>query len=182
MCFRSRGATARDAGRQAADSVDGPPGGIGDAGLAEEVAAYLVAPLDGRAPLFGEPLGHPVEHRLRHFATHVLPRGDPPVAVLVALLSYLMVSNVRYRTFKQLRLSRRNAAILAFLLTTFAALAVQIRASVALVVIASLYVILGLIEEVVFFRRRREERLVARAARAAAGSAVVDEDDEDDTD
>lgn len=103
-----------------------------------------------------------------------------PVAVLVALLSYLMVSNVRYRTFKQLRLSRRNAAILAFLLTSIAALAVQIRASVALVVIASLYVVLGLIEEVVFFRRRREERLVARAARAAAGSALVDEDDEDD--
>ncbi len=103
-----------------------------------------------------------------------------PLAVLVGLLSYLMVSNVRYRTFKQLRLSRRNAAILAFLLTTFAALAIRIRASVALVVIASLYVVLGLVEEVIFFRRRREERLLARAARAAGdGTTVVDEDDED---
>lgn len=104
-----------------------------------------------------------------------------PVAVLVGLLSYLMVSNVRYRTFKQLRLSRRNAAILAFFLTTFAALAIQIRASVALVVIASLYVVLGLIEEVIFFRRRREERILARAARVGGdGTALVDEDNEDD--
>lgn len=103
-----------------------------------------------------------------------------PVAVLVGLISYLMVSNIRYRTFKQVRLSRRNLAILAFLLTTTAALAIRIRASVALVVIASLYVVLGIIEEVIFFRRRREERLVARAARADGGAALVD-DDEDDT-
>jgi len=102
-----------------------------------------------------------------------------PVAVLVALISYLMVSNIRYRTFKQVRLSRRNVAILAFLLTTTAALAIRIRPSVALVIIASLYVVLGIVEEIVFFRRRREERLVARAARADGGAALV-EDDEDD--
>lgn len=103
-----------------------------------------------------------------------------PVAALVALLSYLMVSTVRYRTFKQVRLSRKNAAILAFLLTSTAVLAIQVRASVALVAIASLYVVLGLAEEVIFFRRRREERLVARAASADGGAALVDEDDEDD--
>jgi len=103
-----------------------------------------------------------------------------PVAGLVALISYLMVSNIRYRTFKQVRLSRRNLAILAFLLTTTAALAVRIRPSVALVIIASLYVVLGIVEEIVFFRRRREERLLARVARADGGAALV-EDDEDDT-
>lgn len=103
-----------------------------------------------------------------------------PVAALVALLSYLMVSTVRYRTFKQVRLSRRNAAILAFFLTSTVALAIQVRASFALVAIASLYVVLGLVEEVIFFRRRREERLVARAARSAGGAALVGEADEED--
>ncbi|HEY0840279.1 MAG TPA: CDP-diacylglycerol--serine O-phosphatidyltransferase [Vulgatibacter sp.] len=107
-----------------------------------------------------------------------------PVAVTVAILSYLMVSTVRYRTFKKLNLSRRNAAIVAFFATSAAAITLQYRASFALVAFGALYVCGGIVEEMIFFRRRREERLVARAAAGLNGrtSSVVDDEDEDDPD
>lgn len=106
-----------------------------------------------------------------------------PVAFLVALLSYLMVSTVRYRTFKNMRLSKRTVAPFFFLLATAAVLTIQVRASLALLAFASLYVFGGLLEEAIFFRRRREERLLARAASPDGSTAVVDtEDDESDGD
>ncbi|WP_373044367.1 CDP-diacylglycerol--serine O-phosphatidyltransferase [Vulgatibacter sp.] len=106
-----------------------------------------------------------------------------PVAVLVILLGYLMVSSVRYRTFKRMRLSRRTAAMFAFFLTSGVALTLQYRASFTLVAFAALYVFVGLAEEIIFFRRRREERLAARAAATIGGrTAVVTDDDDDDED
>jgi len=101
-----------------------------------------------------------------------------PVAIMVAILSYLMVSTVRYRTFKRLDLSRRNAAVLAFFATSAAAITLQYRASFALVAFGALYVGGGIIEEMIFFRRRREERLLARAA--GMDASVDDDDDLDD--
>ena len=106
-----------------------------------------------------------------------------PVAVLVGLLAYLMVSTVRYRTFKRMQLSRRTAATFAFLATSGLVLTLQYRASFALVAFAAVYVFAGLLEEVIFFRRRREVRLAARAAASVSGrTAVVTDDDEDDED
>jgi len=106
-----------------------------------------------------------------------------PVAVLVVLLAYLMVSTVRYRTFKRMQLSRRTAATFAFLATSGLVLTLQYRASFALVAFAAVYVFAGLAEEVIFFRRRREERLAARAAATVSGrTAAVTDDDEDDED
>lgn len=103
-----------------------------------------------------------------------------PVAILTLILSYLMVSTVRYRTFKRLNLTRRTAAIFAFFVTSAIAITVQYRASFTLVILGTLYVFIGIAEEVVFFRRRREERLVARAATADGSSQAVDDEDEDD--
>ncbi|AKU91796.1 CDP-diacylglycerol--serine O-phosphatidyltransferase [Vulgatibacter incomptus] len=100
-----------------------------------------------------------------------------PVAVLVALLSYLMVSTVRYRTFKKMNLSRKTAGISAFFATSAVALTLQYRASFTLLVFGTLYVCAGIAEEVIFFRRRRDERLLARAA-ADGRSTIVDEDEE----
>jgi CDP-diacylglycerol--serine O-phosphatidyltransferase len=106
-----------------------------------------------------------------------------PVAALVVALSYLMISTVRYRTFKRMRLSRRTAAMFGFLLTSGLVLTLQYRASIALVAFAAIYVFVGLAEEVIFFRQRREERLAARAAAMWNGrTAVVSDDDEDEVD
>lgn len=104
-----------------------------------------------------------------------------PVAVLAALLSFLMVSTVRYRTFKNVRFSRKSAAVLGLLVASGVAISVQFRASYALMGFASLYVFIGLAEEMVFFRQRRAERIAARAAALVSGqSAVVSDEDEDD--
>jgi len=102
-----------------------------------------------------------------------------PVAVLTVILAYLMVSTVRYRTFKSLELTRRSAAGMAFFATSAVALTLQFRASFALVILGSCYVFVGIAEEVIFFRRRREERLVARAATLEGGSASMEEDEGD---
>ncbi len=105
-----------------------------------------------------------------------------PVAVLTALLSFLMVSTVRYRTFKTARLSRRSAAVLGLLVASAVAITIQFRASFTLVTFASLYVFVGLAEEIVFFRQRRAERIAARAAALVAGRTAVVADDDDDED
>lgn len=81
------------------------------------------------------------------------------VLALVLVLSYLMVSNVRYRTFKGVRLSWKPLAgvffTVAILLTACRILGVS--TSLMLVAISGGYILLGLCEEVLFFRRRRAQ-------------------------
>ena len=105
-----------------------------------------------------------------------------PVALLTGLLAFLMVSTVRYRTFKDVRFSRKSAAVLGLLLASGVALTLQFRASFTLVTFAVLYVSMGLAEEVVFFRQRRAERIAARAALANGATAVGAGDEEDELD
>ncbi len=108
-----------------------------------------------------------------------------PVAAMTLLLSFLMVSTVRYRTFKKAKLSRRSLGMAGLLATTALVIAVQYRASFAFVTLASLYVVMGLVEGVVGFgRRRAERRAAARAAAMTSGrvASVEDEEDEDEDD
>jgi CDP-diacylglycerol--serine O-phosphatidyltransferase len=79
------------------------------------------------------------------------------VMVLTLVLSYLMVSNVRYRSFKKLQPSPRVLITIGLVLASFVAVAVLVRATFALFLFFSGYVVLGMLEEVVFFRRRRRE-------------------------
>ena len=80
-------------------------------------------------------------------------------------LAFLMVSTIRYRTFKEAGLNSRT--VLVFLLVTAVGVAVAIRGrpSLVLLVYFSFYILLGLAEEALFGRRRRA---AARAAQAAA--------------
>lgn len=103
-----------------------------------------------------------------------------PAAVITGVLAYLMISTVRYRTFKDVRLTRRSAVTLLFLASTAMLVTLQYRASVTLLVFASLYVASGLVEQVLFFRRRRAERLTALAG--TTGLLAEDTDDDDDED
>lgn len=91
------------------------------------------------------------------------------IATLVAVLAYLMVSRVRFRTFKDFRLTKRTlgviflAGVVALLVTT------QLRASFIFVLLVSAYVALGLAEEIYRYaaehkRRRRERRRAGRDA------------------
>jgi CDP-diacylglycerol--serine O-phosphatidyltransferase len=95
-----------------------------------------------------------------------------PIATLVLVLAFLMVSTIRYRTFKEAGLNPRT--LLVFLLVTALGVGVAIRGrpSLVLLVYFSFYILLGLAEEALFGRRRRA------AARAAASVARTPEPEE----
>jgi CDP-diacylglycerol---serine O-phosphatidyltransferase len=71
-----------------------------------------------------------------------------PVAVVVVLLSFLMVSTVRYRTFKDLHLSSKSLTVFALLSAAGIAVGAATRASFVLVVYMGAYIALGIAESV----------------------------------
>lgn len=80
------------------------------------------------------------------------------VLAVVLILSYLMVSNVRYPTFKGVGLSWRPmaaiGAVLATLIISFGVLGVS--ASLMLIVLCGGYLLFGLLAEVLFFNKRKQ--------------------------
>ncbi len=83
------------------------------------------------------------------------------VTLLVLTLSYLMISNVRYRSFKDLRPTRRSLTLAFTLVVIFALISARLQPGYAIVAFVWGFLVLGLCEEVIFFRRRRrEERAV----------------------
>ncbi|HTN53078.1 MAG TPA: CDP-diacylglycerol--serine O-phosphatidyltransferase [Anaeromyxobacter sp.] len=71
-----------------------------------------------------------------------------PVLVVVALLAFLMVSTVRYRTFKDVHISARSLAVFAVLTGVGVAVGVATRASFVLVVYMGAYIAMGLAESI----------------------------------
>jgi len=105
--------------------------------------------------------------------------GQVSLAVLVTVLSYLVVSRIRFRSFKDLRLSRRTItgglAIVAF---TSVVLVAKLHSWLIFVGLMAVYIGLGLAEEVLFYRRRREEERAAKepVTLEAEGGAKSDEE------
>jgi CDP-diacylglycerol--serine O-phosphatidyltransferase len=98
-----------------------------------------------------------------------------PVAAVVGLLALLMVSTVRYRTFKDLRLSKKSALIFMLVVAGGLAIGIQLRPAYVLVAYSSAYLAMGLIESAFLVRKR----LVARKVGAGvAAAAMLDEDEE----
>lgn len=112
--------------------------------------------------------------------------GPPVVAVVTLLLAGLMVSNVRYRAFKDLRPSKKSVTIAFVVVLLFAAVSAQLKPTVALAALFIGYISLGLAEEIIFFKRRRAERdavLPNEEEEAVEGDEeFVDDDDEDEED
>jgi CDP-diacylglycerol---serine O-phosphatidyltransferase len=116
-----------------------------------------------------------------HGARGALPLPDvarAPVAGAVVFLSLLMVSTIRYRTFKDLKLSPRAVLVFMFILAGGALIATLLHPAWLLVGIFSLYLLSGMVESVVMLGRALKEK---RAA-AAALAATVDDDDEEEGD
>jgi CDP-diacylglycerol---serine O-phosphatidyltransferase len=90
----------------------------------------------------------------------------------VLVLSVLMVSRVRFRSFKDVRFNGKTAGMLLLIGGAYATIvyAGLHRASIFLFLVTA-YIALGLAEEVIFFRARRAE---ARATRQAAAEAVAE--------
>jgi CDP-diacylglycerol--serine O-phosphatidyltransferase len=107
-----------------------------------------------------------------------------PMMILTLALSYLMVSNIRYRTFKSTRLNRRRAALLFLVVGLSVVSAIQFKPAAVLVAAIGAYILIGLGESVVLFRRNRLERRRARLAVTPSGATepVAEDEDEDDDD
>ncbi len=103
------------------------------------------------------------------------------IAAVVGLLSFLMVSTIRYRTFKDVHLSARSLAIFGILCLGGLAVGMATRASFVIVMYMGAYVVLGLAEWVI--GRRRPEPAVAKLPPAVRAELEADPalelDDED---
>jgi CDP-diacylglycerol--serine O-phosphatidyltransferase len=83
-----------------------------------------------------------------------------PVALVVVLLSFLMVSTVHYRTFKDAHVSKQSLALFGLLAATGLAIGIATRASFVLVVFMGAYIAMGIAESV--FARARPAPDAAR--------------------
>lgn len=88
--------------------------------------------------------------------------SESSIAAIVVVLSLLMVSRVRFRSFKDVRLTRRTIAVILLVLGASSAIyAAGFKKGFVFLVLVSTYIALGLTEEIVFFRRRRREGALA---------------------
>jgi len=92
------------------------------------------------------------------------PRYVWTMMALTLFLSFLMVSTIRFRSFKDLKLNARSVALVFFAVGSSAVVSVQMKPAFVLVWLLSFYVALGLVEALVSLPKRRRE---ARAAVAA---------------
>jgi CDP-diacylglycerol--serine O-phosphatidyltransferase len=116
---------------------------------------------------------------LSHHAGQFRVISESATAAIVLVLSALMVSRVRFRSFKDLRWSRRTAGALLLVGGVYAAIvyAGLHRASIFLLLVTA-YIALGLAEEVIFFRSRRAEARASRESRAAEAALVPAREEE----
>ena len=89
-----------------------------------------------------------------------------PVALVVVFLSFLMVSTIRYRTFKDVHLSRRSLTVFTALVAVGVAVGVTTRASFVLVVYAAAYLALGIAESIFEKARTLDRARLPPAVRA----------------
>ena len=117
----------------------------------------------------------------RQFGSTTNAASRIPIALVVILLSFLMVSTIRYRTFKDLHLSRRSLALFAFLSIAGVAVGIATRASFVLVVYMAAYVALGIAESLLAKARpaRDTSKLPASVRAELAADEALEPDDED---
>ena len=120
-------------------------------------------------------------------AHHGTRGGDPlgtgaqvPILIVVAVLSLLMISTLRYRTFKDVRLSRRSLTVFMGVCLAGVLVATRIHPSYVLVVYFAAYLVLGFVESGLLLGRRLSERKLPGEPVPAEG--VLDEDDVDEQD
>jgi len=87
-----------------------------------------------------------------------------PLCGLTVFLSFLMVSTIKFRSFKDLKWSARTVALVLFVVGSSAVISVQTKPAFVLVWLLSCYVLIGIVETVVTFPRRRREAKAARDA------------------
>ncbi len=105
----------------------------------------------------------------------VLAQGG--IAALMLVLSYLMISRVRFRSFKDVRLTRKALAGAFLIVLICLLITLRLRASFVFIFLTSAYVALGLTEEVyIYLQDARQKR---REAKLAAGQPLSPEDEDE---
>jgi CDP-diacylglycerol--serine O-phosphatidyltransferase len=121
-----------------------------------------------------------LDHRMRsEFVSNHLS-----VVLLSLLLSYLMISTVRFRTFKDLKINQRSLIRIALLfMSATAVLVIYHEIALVFVFMMAAHIGSGLIEEVIFFKQRRLEERQELLMEELTGSRVavgyIPEGDED---
>jgi len=95
---------------------------------------------------------------------------------VVVFLALLMVSTVRYRTFKDARPNPKTAAVLLAVIVTGIVVGVLSHPAWVLVAYFGLYLLSGLIESTLMLRKYLVEK---RAAATSSIADVIDEDEDD---
>jgi CDP-diacylglycerol--serine O-phosphatidyltransferase len=90
------------------------------------------------------------------------PKYVWPMIALTMFLSFLMVSTIKFRSFKDLRLNVRTFLLVAFAVGSSAIVSLQTKPAFVLVWLLSCYVIIGLVESVLQLSRRAARRAEAR--------------------
>jgi CDP-diacylglycerol--serine O-phosphatidyltransferase len=95
----------------------------------------------------------------------------------VLILSFLMVSRVRFRSFKELRLSLKTVGVVLLICGACATWLVAgfAKAFIFLFLVLA-YIVLGLAEEVLFYRRRRAQERSAKQPAIPESPTVPDEE------
>ena len=90
--------------------------------------------------------------------------SESVVAGVVLVLSYLMVSRVRFRSFKDLRLTRRTVELALIIAGSWIVVVMNgVSKALIFLVLITAYIVLGLAETMLFMKRRfveyRQEKL-----------------------
>ncbi len=115
----------------------------------------------------------------RQYGAPVSPSAQAPIAVGVALLAFLMVSTVRYRTFKDTHLTVRSVATFGFVLAAGVAVGLATRASFVLLVYMGAYIVMGLVESIFFRHTVERSALPAAVQREIESDEALEPDDDD---
>ena len=86
------------------------------------------------------------------------PRYVWPMMALTVFLSFLMVSTIKFRSFKDLKLNARTFLLVAFAVGSSAVVSLQTKPAFVLVWLLAAYVLIGLIETAFNLGRRRRAK------------------------
>ncbi|MEI7704463.1 MAG: CDP-diacylglycerol--serine O-phosphatidyltransferase [Deltaproteobacteria bacterium] len=115
----------------------------------------------------------------RTFGTLTAPTTHVPIAIGVAFLAFLMVSTVRYRTFKDVRLGPKSLAIFAFLVAAAVVVGFATRPAFVLLVFAGAYILMGLVESIFFRQAIKRSDLPPAVQREIDADEALEADDDD---
>lgn len=92
-----------------------------------------------------------------HAAPGVLlgPGTSWALVALTLFLAFLMVSTIKFRSFKDLKLNARSLALVGFAVGSSAVVSLQTKPALVLVWLLSFYVVIGLVETILQFPKKK---------------------------